>query len=221
MASILKVDKIRGTGLDSDTITLDGSGNLTIPKNITFSGTVSGDNSSVDILASNTTGVSNIASIEIDLSTDTNYAYQEINLYDVYFAGAQDGAIYLRTTGGSYRNGSGSYHWGVYERVYGVTADGTGSPSGGDTKIRPNWYAFGDASTETTVLTIKLYNVGDAGEYTTIGGQRYGTISSNLPVIGNYMGRVLTKESNDKLKFMPASGNMYVGGYTHYGYRRT
>ena len=39
MASILKVDKIRGTGLDSDTISLDGTGNITIPKNVTFSGT--------------------------------------------------------------------------------------------------------------------------------------------------------------------------------------
>tara|TARA_B100001057_G_scaffold59426_1_gene52674 strand:+ start:132 stop:692 length:561 start_codon:yes stop_codon:yes gene_type:complete len=42
MASILKVDKIRGTGLDSDTISLDGTGNITIPKNVTFSGTTTG-----------------------------------------------------------------------------------------------------------------------------------------------------------------------------------
>ena len=42
MASILKVDKIRGTGLDSDTISLDGSGNITIPKNVTFTGTTTG-----------------------------------------------------------------------------------------------------------------------------------------------------------------------------------
>ena len=32
MASILKVDKIRGTGLDSDSISIDGSGNLTTTK---------------------------------------------------------------------------------------------------------------------------------------------------------------------------------------------
>ena len=38
MASILKVDKIRGTGLDSDTISLDGTGNITIPKNVSFTG---------------------------------------------------------------------------------------------------------------------------------------------------------------------------------------
>jgi hypothetical protein len=32
MASILKVDKIRGTGLDSDSISIDGSGNITTTK---------------------------------------------------------------------------------------------------------------------------------------------------------------------------------------------
>tara|TARA_Y200000002_G_scaffold6326_1_gene5400 strand:- start:3269 stop:3802 length:534 start_codon:yes stop_codon:yes gene_type:complete len=37
MASILKVDKIRGTGLDSDTFSLDASGNLTFNKNVTVS----------------------------------------------------------------------------------------------------------------------------------------------------------------------------------------
>ena len=32
MASILKVDKIRGTGLDSDSISIDVSGNITTTK---------------------------------------------------------------------------------------------------------------------------------------------------------------------------------------------
>ena len=42
MASILKVDKIRVTGSDSDAISFDGSGNITIPKNVTFNGTGGG-----------------------------------------------------------------------------------------------------------------------------------------------------------------------------------
>ena len=37
MASILKVDKIRGTGQDSDSFSLDGSGNITINKTISGS----------------------------------------------------------------------------------------------------------------------------------------------------------------------------------------
>mgnify|MGYP003326295820 CR=1 FL=1 len=59
MASILKVDNIRGTGLDSDTISLDGSGNITIPKNVTFSGTVSGDNNGIVKLRSNLCQIQN------------------------------------------------------------------------------------------------------------------------------------------------------------------
>ena len=68
MASILKVDKIRGTGLDSDTISLDGSGNITIPKNVTFSGTQSGSfiksyatNSLSGVHTSSITGISTTA----------------------------------------------------------------------------------------------------------------------------------------------------------------
>ena len=40
MASILKVDKIRGTGLDSDSISIDGSGNLTTTKTLSAPGHV-------------------------------------------------------------------------------------------------------------------------------------------------------------------------------------
>ena len=57
MASILKVDKIRGTGLDSDTISFDGTGNITIPKNVTFSGNLSGlPSGSAEFLARFTPG---------------------------------------------------------------------------------------------------------------------------------------------------------------------
>ena len=54
MASILKVDKIRGTGLDSDTMSFDGSGTITIPKNVTFSGTVAGDSNTMVLLNTST-----------------------------------------------------------------------------------------------------------------------------------------------------------------------
>ena len=72
MASILKVDKIRGTGLDSDTISLDGTGNITIPKNVTFSGTVAGA-SPVSVISNSNTAVTGASSIEIDLDTSSGY----------------------------------------------------------------------------------------------------------------------------------------------------
>ena len=73
MASILKVDKIRGTGLDSDTISLDGTGNITIPKNVTFSGTVSGDNNTMVLL--NTTTISE-ATAEVAFTNLFDDAYE-------------------------------------------------------------------------------------------------------------------------------------------------
>ena len=73
MASILKVDKIRGTGLDSDTMSFDGSGNITMPKNVTFNGTVTGDNASIVKVASSSATVTGLSSLEIDLPTTTDF----------------------------------------------------------------------------------------------------------------------------------------------------
>ena len=65
MASILKVDKIRGTGLDSDTITLDGSGNITIPKNVTFSGTTAGANGQYKFISKSSIDIGGSAAFSI------------------------------------------------------------------------------------------------------------------------------------------------------------
>ena len=75
MASILKVDKIRGTGLDSDSITLDGSGN------ITFSNTVSG--TGYDLLA-NVYSDSTVTSTEIALPTGYDSYYLQLTALGDY-----------------------------------------------------------------------------------------------------------------------------------------
>ena len=51
MVSTLKVNKIQIPNSDSDVISLDAtSGNITIPKNVTFSGSVTGAGSMVKLL---------------------------------------------------------------------------------------------------------------------------------------------------------------------------
>ena len=69
MASILKVDKIRVTGSDSDSISFDGSGN------ITFNKTVTGDNSSLVKVASSSSssGVSNVTFDNVVVNTYDDY----------------------------------------------------------------------------------------------------------------------------------------------------
>ena len=81
MASILKVDKIRVTGSDSDAISFDGSGNITIPKNVTFNGTGGG----TKILLSDVNVSSAVASVEFVHGTggvifDSTYSRYELTV---------------------------------------------------------------------------------------------------------------------------------------------
>ena len=78
MVSTLKVNKIQIPNSDSDIISLDASsGNITIPKNVTFSGTVTGDNNDNGMVLLQTTSISDaVASVTIgstSLFTNTYY----------------------------------------------------------------------------------------------------------------------------------------------------
>ena len=75
MASILKVDSIRGSGQNADSITLDGSGN------ITFSNTVSG--TGYDLLA-NVYSDSTVTSTEIALPTGYDSYYLQLTALGDY-----------------------------------------------------------------------------------------------------------------------------------------
>lgn len=128
MASILKVDKIRGTGLDSDTISLDGSGNITIPKNVTFSGTVSGGAGGYKLLGRSTwsSGVSVVAFADIIDSTITNIVIKG----SVRYTDGQNSLtfMYLTTSGGSTAGTGGSglacYQGEWYNRAASATVNG-------------------------------------------------------------------------------------------------
>ena len=217
MASILKVDKIRGTGLDSDTISLDGSGNITIPKNVTFTGTTTGA-SPIDIIANSTTAVSGASNIEIDLSTDTNYIMQQIVLFDVLASTDADMYLNLRTTGGSFRTSSNEYEWVLMERKNGVDTNGTGS--NGDSKIRLNWYSVGTTSDEKCIFTLNFYHAGSTNR-TTVGWNRIGNGGDGHPAVTEGSAKVIVDESHDRIRLSLASANISAGGYVHYGYKRT
>tara|TARA_B110000444_G_C18487873_1_gene432152 strand:- start:57 stop:650 length:594 start_codon:yes stop_codon:yes gene_type:complete len=112
MASILKVDKIRGTGLDSDTISLDGTGNITIPKNVTFSGTVTG---ATGMTLTNSGGVDVDGSAEaLFTGLPAGIKRIQVNLYRCSASGSDTGAlIRLGTSSGIVTSGYSSLsHWG-------------------------------------------------------------------------------------------------------------
>ena len=130
MASILKVDKIRGTGLDSDTISLDGSGNITIPKNVTFTGTTTGAGAMTKLYDQSATDVANVT---VD-STIINSTYD--NYYIIFDQlGATDGQ-YLTcrlAVGGVIQSGS-SY--------YGYETQRVGGSYGGANYNTSSYFAF-------------------------------------------------------------------------------
>ena len=83
MVSTLKVNKIQIPNSDSDVISLDAStGNITVPKNITFSGTVSGDNTDM-VKLSKTTVSSAVSLVAFDNSIITS-------AYDNYYITVQN-----------------------------------------------------------------------------------------------------------------------------------
>jgi len=210
MASTLKVQNIAHTG-GTTAATVSSGGIVTFPNKPIGA-------SPIDIIANSTTAVSGAANIEIDLSTDTNYIMQQIILFDVLASTNQDMYLYLRTTGGSFRESSNEYEWVVMERKNGVDTNGTGS--NGDSKIRLNWYSVGTTSDEKCIFTLNFFHAGSTNR-TTVGWNGIGTASDGHPVVREGSGKVLVDESNDKIRLTINSGNISAGGYVHYGYRRT
>ena len=217
MSGIITATNLQTSNIKSAT----GNASITVADGgtATFSNIPSGIGSAVDIIANNTTGVSNTANIEIDLSTSTNYIYQQVILYGVYGSAAADYQVTLRTSGGSYRTSGSDYSWNLVERTTAQDANGTGGDNAA--YMRVNWYSFGDGSTEKSIITMNFHQVGETGQYTFLEGTRNGF--SNVPnyVTSHFTGAIKHAEAHDKFKITPSSGNIYVGGYVHYGLRRT
>jgi len=224
MASILKVDKIRGTGLDSDTISLDGSGNITIPKNVTFSGTVAGDNSGpVAVISDSTTAVTGAASIEIDLDTSGDYRYQELHLHQVYqTSGGANLYMTLRNESGSAYLGSGLYS----SICHGAQQDGSGNHTGDDGNwngdyFKLHWYGLGDDATyRYSHQVIRFVDLHTTSQRTIYHFTQFGNSSSAQVVVQHGAGTLLHNSKNDRCKIYTSSGTINYKGYTLYGYKR-
>jgi len=220
MASILKVDKIRGTGLDSDTISLDGSGNITIPKNVTFTGTTTGAGA-MEIITGLTTGGQGVASQEISLSTSSDYMYQKIVIRGLYSTTVADLQLYLNTQGGSYVSSyDARVNEGISNSIGSNTTGGTGGTS--QSHIRMNWYSLGNAANEPNLFTIDIHHSDTASIETIVTGTRSGSQSDGHYAVGFFGGRSRSEEINDKIKLVPSSGSgLYIQDFIVYGIKRT
>ena len=112
MVSTLKVTKIQTPNSDSDVISLDAStGNITVPKPVTFSGTVTGT-AMVKLLDAD---ITNVAEYIID-STYINSTYDNYRLYARFLPATDNAQLISRLYVDTDINGSGSLPGG---NIYG------------------------------------------------------------------------------------------------------
>ena len=217
MASILKVDSIRGTGGDSDSISFDGTGNVTFHK------TVDGA-SPVSVISNSTTAATDVASIEIDLDTSGIYRYQELHMHQVYHSGSGEN---LHMTMRDQATGSflGS---GLYTSIcHGAQQSSSGNSTGDDGAwngdfFKLHWYGLGDDATyRYSHQVIRFVDVDTTAQRTIYHFTQFGNSSGAQEVVQHGAGTVLHNSKNDRCKIYTSTGNISYKGYTLYGYKRT
>ena len=216
MASILKVDSIRGTGGDSDSISFDGTGNVTFHK------TVDGA-SPVSVISNSTTAATDVASIEIDLDTSGIYRYQELHMHQVYHSGSGEN---LHMTMRDEATGSylGS---GLYSSVcHGAQQNSSGNSTGDDGAwngdfFKLHWYGLcDDATYRYSHQIIRFVDVDTTAQRTIYHFTQFGNSSGAQEVVQHGAGTVLHNSKNDRCKIFCRTGNINYKGYTLYGYKR-
>ena len=216
MASILKVDSIRGTGGDSDSISFDGTGNVTFHK------TVDGA-SPVSVISNSTTAATDVASIEIDLDTSGIYRYQELHMHQVYHSGSGEN---LHMTMRDQATGSflGS---GLYTSIcHGAQQSSSGNSTGDDGAwngdfFKLHWYGLGDDATyRYSHQIIRFVDVDTTEQRTIYHFTQFGNSSGAQEVVQHGAGTVLHNSKNDRCKIFCRTGNINYKGYTLYGYKR-
>ena len=216
MASILKVDKIRVSGGDSDSISFDGSGNVTFHK------TVSGA-SSVEVISNSNTGATNVSSVEIDLDTSGDYRYQELHFHQAYqTSGGANLYMTMRDEStGSYL-GSGLYSSICHGAQQGSSSNSTGKDGlWNGNFFRLHWYGLGDDATyEYSHQVIRFVDVDTTAQRTIYHFTQFGNSSGAQVVVQHGAGTVLHNSKNDRCKIFCRTGNINYKGYTLYGYKR-
>lgn len=216
MASILKVDKIRVSGGDSDSISFDGTGNVTFHK------TVDGA-SPVSVISNSTTPATDVASIEIDLDTSGIYRYQELHMHQVYHSGSGENLhMTMRDEStGSYL-GSGLYSSVCHGAQQSSSANNTGDDGGWNQDyFKLHWYGLGDDATyRYSHQVIRFVDVDTTAQRTIYQFTQFGNSSGAQVVVQHGAGTVLHNSKNDRCKIFCRTGNINYKGYTLYGYKR-
>ena len=198
-------------------------GNVTIPKNVTFSGTVAGA-SPVSVISDSTTGATNVASIEIDLDTSGDYRYQELHLHQAYHHTGGGANLYMTMRD----EATGSYLGsGLYSSIcHGGQQSSSGNDIGkdgswNDANFKLHWYGLGDDATyRYSHQVIRFVDVDTTAHRTIYHFTQFGNSSGAQVVVQHGAGTVLHNSKNDRCKIYTSTGNISYKGHTLYGYKR-
>ena len=192
------------------------AGTTTITGNPTFSGTVAGAGNMS--LISSGGAASTASDLQVDFSSNTDFAIQKLVINDCYQSSAQD--WYLRFfESGSEVSASASYMWTV--GGYGDAQNPGKSQSNSDTYIRIDWYSVGDSSSQPNIFEINFYNAAESGMRTSVILFRYGDRGSGGVNHIEYCGGArLANAVSEKLKIYPSSGTMGYASYQLYGIKK-
>lgn len=221
MVSTLKVNKIQIPNSDSDIISLDASsGNITIPKNVTFSGTVTGDNNGMVLLQ--TTSISDaVTSVTMGTAALLTNTYKIFKIFGTRVRGTVDGAhgeIRLEIDG-SLKSDSG-YEYNRWYSYGGAGTVSTASANNGSYFERFWGQSNGvSGSKETSNFEVTIYDPASNDNYKHINcwcsNDDLSTNSATHQSSGRYengSGEPLTG-----VNFYCSSGNIQQGNFTLYG----
>ena len=206
MVSTLKVTKIQIPNSDSDVISLDASsGNITVPKPVAFSGTVTG---TAMVKVADLDFTDGVTTCDID-STHINSTYDSYRIQYRFKPATDSANLRLRVFVGSVIQTGTIY---AYE---GHQSGGGAINSNGDTYFRLNTGGIGNATGEGVMGHIEMLNVN-----TTFLPLSYGGSSNHMNTSGNHVGNEITgyllkgQEATiaNGLRFYWSSGNFQGAG---------
>ena len=180
-----------------------------------FTGTVSGTSNLV-LLEEDTTGASNVAYADVDLSQSSDYDHQILVVNGYYHNDTtlRDMAWFM-IEGGARINASGSYASQRIGRKNGVATEGSADQS--STQMRLNWYSIGNAATEPNNVYMKIFNSHSTSLRTAIHAEVNG-ISGDGNIHTNYANSLrLATTLCEGIRIGAGAGNISYAQYRLFG----
>ena len=209
----MALSKIQTGLVDTNVI---GATELNLADNFAFTGTVSGAGNMS--LISSGGAASAVSDLQVDFSSNTDFAIQKLVINDCYQSNENDWYCTFFESGSEVTAG-GSYMWTV--GGYGDALNPGKSQTNSWGALRLQWYTVGASSTQPNIFEINFYNVAESGMRTHMllfrYGDRGGSGGNQIEYCG---GARLANAVTEKVKIYPTANTMSYASYQLYGIKK-